>query len=111
MAVGAPGKFLDTSVATLRGEDATIAELRKTYPAELLDLKNLFTEWSDADLLFALDEAGGAVDLAFYRISDGMLDTTILRPSDLLTTLFNFPQVMPRDGRRSSRRIRRIGKR
>lgn len=71
MAAGTPKEFLDTTTTTFSDDDITIAKLRNAYATQLLDLKNIFSDWSDADLLFALDEAGGAVDLAFYRISEG----------------------------------------
>ncbi|KNC99968.1 uncharacterized protein SPPG_05343 [Spizellomyces punctatus DAOM BR117] len=51
--------------------DEHILQLKKIYAQELQSLKQLFSEWSDADLVATLEEVGGDLDLAIGRISEG----------------------------------------
>ncbi|WFD01996.1 RNAPII degradation factor [Malassezia obtusa] len=45
--------------------------LRSKYAQQLSVLQELFPDWSDEDLLFALQESGGDIELAVGRISEG----------------------------------------
>lgn len=45
--------------------------LRAKYADKLALLREMFPDWTDEDLLFALQEAGGEVELAVGRISEG----------------------------------------
>lgn len=45
--------------------------LRAKYANQLSSLREVFPDWTDEDLLFALHEAGGDTNLAVARISDG----------------------------------------
>lgn len=48
-----------------------IARLRKKYGQHLENLKALFSDWTDEDLLFALGDAGGDFELTVDRVSKG----------------------------------------
>ncbi|KAI8997210.1 hypothetical protein BDB01DRAFT_770269 [Pilobolus umbonatus] len=48
-----------------------LKKLKSKYSATLPTLKVLFSDWSDDDLLFVLDEANGDLDLTIDRISEG----------------------------------------
>ncbi|KAI0117681.1 hypothetical protein GGR51DRAFT_262732 [Nemania sp. FL0031] len=54
-------------------DDSDIAQLRKQYGDKLAMIKELFEDWSDADILYALKETEGDVELTATRISDGSI--------------------------------------
>ncbi|KAK9768065.1 RNAPII degradation factor [Basidiobolus ranarum] len=54
-----------------KDEPDEVKNLRKLHSTQLSTLKELFADWSDEDLLFAVQEAGGDLELAIDRISDG----------------------------------------
>lgn len=54
-------------------DDGDVFQLRKQYGTKLDTIKELFPDWSDADILYALKETDGDVEVAATRISDGML--------------------------------------
>ncbi|KAI1825992.1 hypothetical protein F4861DRAFT_499789 [Xylaria intraflava] len=54
-------------------DDSDIAQLRKQFGEKLVLIKELFEDWSDADILYALKETDGDVELTATRISDGTI--------------------------------------
>src|SRR5262245_18878219 len=52
-------------------ESAEIVEMRQKYEKELENLRGFVQNWSDEELLFVIQEAGGDVELAFSRIDEG----------------------------------------
>jgi hypothetical protein len=52
-------------------EQNDLKKLKSKYSAKLPTLKVLFSDWSDDDLLFVLEEANGDLDLTIDRISEG----------------------------------------
>ncbi|KAI1160116.1 hypothetical protein F5B18DRAFT_541412 [Nemania serpens] len=54
-------------------DDGDIAQLRKQHGEKLALIKELFQDWSDADILYALKETDGDVELTATRISDGSI--------------------------------------
>ncbi|KAI8629060.1 hypothetical protein F5Y19DRAFT_88734 [Xylariaceae sp. FL1651] len=52
-------------------DDSDTALLRKQYGEKLGMIKELFEDWSDADILYALQESDGDVELTATRIADG----------------------------------------
>lgn len=53
-------------------DDGDIAQLRKQYGEKLGLIKELFEDWSDADILYALKETDGDVELTATRIAEGV---------------------------------------
>lgn len=53
-------------------DDDDVAELRKQYGDKIALVQELFTEWSDVDILFALQETDGDVNEASTRIASGV---------------------------------------
>ena len=53
-------------------DDSDIAQLRKLYGEKLGLIKELFEDWSDADILYALKETDGDVELTATRIAEGI---------------------------------------
>jgi hypothetical protein len=50
-----------------------LASIKKQYLSELKTLKELFEDWTDIDLLMALQETGGDLTTTIDRISEGEL--------------------------------------
>lgn len=49
-----------------------VKELRSKYgPVAITQVKELFPDWKDEDILFAIQEAHGDLNLAIFRISEG----------------------------------------
>lgn len=47
--------------------------MKKKYSDTLPMLKELFSDWTDEDLIFALEDADGDLEAAIDRISEGLL--------------------------------------
>ncbi|KAI8810731.1 hypothetical protein BJ742DRAFT_737247 [Cladochytrium replicatum] len=58
--------------------DETVVSLKARYATELADLRQIFSDWSDSDLLTTLDEAYGDLELAIGRISEGTNATLLV---------------------------------
>ena len=52
-------------------ESEVARQLRSKYPSQLNQLKVLFPDWTDEELLFVLQDAAGEVELAVGLISEG----------------------------------------
>ncbi|KAI9492727.1 hypothetical protein BDB00DRAFT_883374 [Zychaea mexicana] len=52
-------------------EPSDLKKLKSKYSSQLSTLRELFTEWTDDDLLFAIQEADGDLEVAVDRISEG----------------------------------------
>ncbi|KAI1436156.1 hypothetical protein GGR50DRAFT_652980 [Xylaria sp. CBS 124048] len=69
----ANGDKVATAESTSSNDDGDIAQLRDQYGDKLVLIKELFEDWSDADILYALKETDGDVELTATRISDGTI--------------------------------------
>lgn len=54
-------------------DDAGLGELRKLYGDKTSVIREMFPDWSEADVLFALQETNGDQSEAVTRIADGRL--------------------------------------
>jgi hypothetical protein len=54
-----------------KDEPEDLRHLRREHGGSLSTLKELFADWSEEDLLYAIQDAGGDVEAAILRISDG----------------------------------------
>jgi hypothetical protein len=52
-------------------DEGEIGQLKKKYASDLVLLKELFPDWKDDDLVFALEDANGDLEQAIERISEG----------------------------------------
>jgi hypothetical protein len=52
-----------------------LGEMKKQYKSQLPMLKELFQDWNDVDLLFALQETDGDLESTIDRISEGRYGT------------------------------------
>lgn len=85
-----------TSLPTLE-DQGEIADLNKTHGSNLPVLKELFPNWSEVDLLYALKETDGDVTVTIERIAEGKL--LLLARSLFIFHLARFPPCDARDTR------------
>ncbi|ODH23743.1 hypothetical protein ACO22_05362 [Paracoccidioides brasiliensis] len=52
-------------------DEGEIGQLKKKHAASLITIKELFADWTDEDLVFALEDANGDLEIAIERITDG----------------------------------------
>lgn len=62
-------------------DDAGLGELRKLYGDKTSVIREMFPDWSEADVLFALQETNGDQSEAVTRIAEGRL--AIFLPASL----------------------------
>lgn len=60
----------DSSLPTL-DDEGDVGELKQKYGNKIGMIKEMFSDWSDIDILYALQEADGDENLAVTRIADG----------------------------------------
>ena len=64
------GTYKD-SAADDFADQGELGEMKKQYSSQLPMLKELFQDWTDVDLLFALQETDGDLTSTIERISEG----------------------------------------
>jgi hypothetical protein len=64
------GTYKD-STADEFADQGELGEMKKQYSSQLPMLKELFQDWTDVDLLFALQETDGDLESTIERISEG----------------------------------------
>ena len=57
---------MDTSA-----DQGELGELKKRYQSQLSTLKELFPDWTDADLVLAIEESDGDLQTTIEKISEG----------------------------------------
>ncbi|RDW86541.1 putative RNAPII degradation factor Def1 [Aspergillus mulundensis] len=78
-------------------DEGELGQMKKKYSDTLPMLKELFSDWTDEDLVFALEDAGGDLEQAIDRISEGNVsqwgkvekkttDRSRPKPKDVQTT-------------------------
>jgi hypothetical protein len=53
------------------GDDSEVGQLKKKYGAKAHTIKEMFPEWTDEDVVFALQETDGDLEVTVERITDG----------------------------------------
>lgn len=61
-------------------DEGDFAELRKQYGSKTAVIREMFSDWSEVDVLFALQETNGDENEAVTRIAEGTTKTTPTRP-------------------------------
>lgn len=54
-------------------QQGELGDMKKTYSTQLSFMRDMFPEWTDDDLVFAIAEADGDVQIVIDRITQGML--------------------------------------
>lgn len=81
-------------------DDGDVSELRKQYGIKLDTIKELFPTWSDADILYALQETDGDIEVTATRIAEGTLKHSLhpclqlICGRYLILPLFHFANIM-----------------
>ncbi|KAB8339076.1 hypothetical protein FH972_022012 [Carpinus fangiana] len=65
------GTAADSKPPVSLDEQGELGQLKKQYMTELVTLKELFSDWTDDDLVFALQETDGDLETTIERISEG----------------------------------------
>ena len=52
-------------------DEGEIGQMKKKYSDALPTLKELFPDWKDEDLVFALEDSNGEIEEAIERITEG----------------------------------------
>ena len=60
-----------SSTVDTSADQGELGELKKRYQSQLSTLKELFPDWSDADLVLAIEDCNGDLQATVERISEG----------------------------------------
>ncbi|KAF9331480.1 RNAPII degradation factor [Podila minutissima] len=71
MASHSNSSFSQKSRSSGKDEPEDLRQLRQAHGGSLATLKELFADWTEEDLLYAIQESGGDLELTILRISDG----------------------------------------
>lgn len=52
-------------------DQGELGDMKKRYASELSLMRDVFPDWTDVDLVFALEEANGDIEVAIERIASG----------------------------------------
>lgn len=66
------GEVQQATPTTSLDEQGELGQLKKQYISQLDTLKELFPDWTDDDLVFALQETSGDLQSTIERISEGI---------------------------------------
>lgn len=58
-------------------DEGELGDLKKMYAPKLLMIKEMFPDWTDEDLVFALQETNGDLEGTIDRISEGTYSALI----------------------------------
>lgn len=58
-------------IATSIEEDGEVAQLKKQYGSKVTTIKEMFPDWTDEDVVFALQETDGDLETTVDRITNG----------------------------------------
>lgn len=61
-------------------DEGEIGQMKKKYSDALPTLKELFPDWKDEDLVFALEDSNGEIEEAIERITEGTINLYISVP-------------------------------
>lgn len=65
------GDAADTTPLISAEDQGELGQLKKKYQSELPLLKGVFPDWSDEDLVFAIQESNGDVQSTVEKIAEG----------------------------------------
>ena len=65
------GDHTENSLAAPIEDDDEISQLKKQYGSKVGTIQEMFPEWTDADVVFALQETSGDLETTVERITDG----------------------------------------
>lgn len=74
-------------------DEGEIGELKKLYGAKTALIKEMFSDWSEVDILFVLQETDGDENLAVTRIADGKQELHVF-VLESTVSLTGFPTIL-----------------
>ena len=69
----ANGDKPDTAAASIE-DDGEVGQLKKQYGSRVTTIKEMFPDWTDEDVVFALQETNGDLEATVDGITDGMYE-------------------------------------
>lgn len=78
------GDKSDAVEVSTHEDEGELGQLKKLHATKLSTMKEMFPDWTDEDLVFALQETEGNLEQTIERISDGM-NPPRLGPCNLCT--------------------------
>jgi hypothetical protein len=65
------GDKIDSTSAPSIDDDGEVGQLKKQYGSKVTLIKEMYPDWTDEDVVFALQETDGDLELTVERITDG----------------------------------------
>jgi hypothetical protein len=65
------GDKTDTAPTTSIEDAGEVGQLKKQYGSKVSTIKEMFPDWTDEDVVFALQETDGDLETTVDRITDG----------------------------------------
>ncbi|PBP24652.1 hypothetical protein BUE80_DR004513 [Diplocarpon rosae] len=66
------GDKLDSTSTSIE-DDGEVGQLKKKYSSKVTTIKEMFPDWTDEDIVFALQETDGDLEVTVDRITDGTI--------------------------------------
>lgn len=63
----------DSDISASTEDDGEIAQLKKTFGSKVTTIKDMFPDWTDEDIVLALQETNGDLETTVDGIASGML--------------------------------------
>lgn len=70
------GENTDLQPTSSFEDEGEIGQLKKRYASKLSTIKEMFPDWTDEDIVFALQETNGDLEGTIEQISEGKLCAT-----------------------------------
>lgn len=67
------GDKSDSALLSSIEDDSEVGQLKKKYGSKVSTIKEMFPDWTDEDVVFALQETDGDLETTVDRITDGEL--------------------------------------
>ncbi|KUJ07985.1 uncharacterized protein LY89DRAFT_742281 [Mollisia scopiformis] len=67
------GDKSDTALTSSIEDDSEVGQLKKKYGTKVSTIKEMFPDWTDEDVVFALQETDGDLETTVDRITDGTI--------------------------------------
>jgi hypothetical protein len=65
------GDKAETTTTNSIEDDGEVGQLKKRYGGKVTTIKEMFPDWTDEDVVFALQETDGDLETTVDRITDG----------------------------------------
>lgn len=98
------GETPDISETIPIEDEGELGELKKHYASKLDMIKEMFPDWTDEDIVFALQETDGDLESTIDRISEGKRSLYVENPLAELSSLILLVQATFLNGEKSRKR-------